>query len=1048
MDELRILLLEDDSSDAELIQRELAGGGLAFAMERVEDEPSFRRALELEPTLILADYHLPTFSGMEALEIVKGLGSRVPLILVSGTLGEEAAVECVKQGATDYVSKDRLARLVPAVTRALRDVESDRERRRLEEEVERAERQVAHILDHMPAGFFTLDPELRFTYVNRAVEKVWRRSAVTLLGSSIVEAFPEIQGTELGSLAAHPPIDEPKFFEAYYPARDAWIEVHAYPTEDGFSVYFRDVTEEHRVEEALFQAQEEFRTIVEQLPAITYVDDYLAGKGGDIYVSPQLESILGYGTHEWLEDRNFWWDHTHPDDRDRVDELDRRARELGTPFEAEYRMIAKDGRTVWFHDRATVLPRGDGTPLVHGVMLDVTQQKEAEETLRRREAILEAVAFAADHLLRAADWHEGIDEVLEHVGAAAGADRAAIVEVVGEVGSRRGRIASEWCAAGLTPVIDDFQDVSLEGPGFEFLDRLAAGHPVWIPNAPPPPGIGSAAGRLGIRSVAMIPLFGGGRWLGYAAFADPNEARKWALSEIDALTAAADAIGAAIARAELLEALEASEREFRSLAENSLDLVGRYNREPRVLYANPAIQALGGPLARVLGTLSGELGPPVAPTADYDWEDTLGRWHEVMDDALAGRTSGGEFAYPTGRGLKTFEIRMIPEFDGGGEVETILVLGHDITHRRRVEHNLSERMKELACMLAVSSDVREGLDPQQLSERAALHLARAMQYPESAQATVDLDGASGASGDGGASASGPEGDTERLEAPIRAGGQERGRVLVWYQEAQQFIPEEHILVESVADTLSAWLEHREAEERLLVSHDALRRSNERRLDLLARLVRAQEEERHQIANDLHDDSIQVMTAAGLRLSLLHRWLDEQQAHEDLEQTEEIVRLAIVRLRHLLFELYPVGLEREGLAATLRDNERLLGEEGAGLEVKVEDRMTSEPQPGTRVILYRLCQEALANVRQHAQARTVHILLEAERQGIHVSIRDDGIGFDPDSISPFEPGHLGLSSMRERAQLAGGWFRVESAPGAGTTVEFWVPTIMTPSANAA
>lgn len=215
----------------------------------------------------------------------------------------------------------------------------------------------------------------------------------------------------------------------------------------------------------------------------------------------------------------------------------------------------------------------------------------------------------------------------------------------------------------------------------------------------------------------------------------------------------------------------------------------------------------------------------------------------------------------------------------------------------------------------------------------------------------------------------------------------------------------------------------------------LRRTDEQRRSLLARLVTAQEEERRRIALDVHDDSVQVMAAVVMRLDMLRRQALPEQVSEfaELHQT---VQLAIARLRHLLFELGPPALDSEGLAPALKMYlEQLKSERGVAF--RLDNALGEEPPGEIRSILYRMAQEALANVRKHARATEVRVLL-AEREGGHlVRVRDNGRGFSVEDKEQ-APGHLGLPSMHERAEMAGGWCRIESAPGAGTTVEFWVP----------
>jgi two-component system cell cycle sensor histidine kinase/response regulator CckA len=130
---LQILHLEDEANDAALIQRTLKAGGIACAITRVETREAFVAALERdELDLILSDYALPDFDGLAALGLAHARRPEVPFILVSGTLGEDLAIEAFKSGSTDYVLKERLTRLVPAVERAMEEVDARAERRRLE----------------------------------------------------------------------------------------------------------------------------------------------------------------------------------------------------------------------------------------------------------------------------------------------------------------------------------------------------------------------------------------------------------------------------------------------------------------------------------------------------------------------------------------------------------------------------------------------------------------------------------------------------------------------------------------------------------------------------------------------------------------------------------------------------------------------------------------------------------------------------------------------------------------------------------------------------
>jgi DNA-binding NarL/FixJ family response regulator len=140
---LHVLILEDTAADAELMEDELKQAGLNFIAKRVATKAEFVRQMdEFSPDLILADYSLPGFSGKSALNIVVSQYPDIPFIFVSGALGEELAVELLKKGATDYVLKDNLLRLVPSVNRALKELAQRNERKKAEDDLKQSEKEL------------------------------------------------------------------------------------------------------------------------------------------------------------------------------------------------------------------------------------------------------------------------------------------------------------------------------------------------------------------------------------------------------------------------------------------------------------------------------------------------------------------------------------------------------------------------------------------------------------------------------------------------------------------------------------------------------------------------------------------------------------------------------------------------------------------------------------------------------------------------------------------------------------------------------------------
>lgn len=198
------------------------------------------------------------------------------------------------------------------------------------------------------------------------------------------------------------------------------------------------------------------------------------------------------------------------------------------------------------------------------------------------------------------------------------------------------------------------------------------------------------------------------------------------------------------------------------------------------------------------------------------------------------------------------------------------------------------------------------------------------------------------------------------------------------------------------------------------------------------------EERQRLARELHDSVSQALYGIGLgaRTALVHLERSPQRAEEPLTYVLSLAEGALAEMRALIFELRPDDLDREGLVAALR---RHIAALRVRYGLTVHEDLGDDPQmaPATRLALYRIGQEALHNVARHAQAREVHVSMTQVENGINLEVVDDGIGFDPSELFP---GHLGLRSMRERAERLGGRFSIKSASGKGTHVTARVPVI--------
>jgi PAS domain S-box-containing protein len=183
-----MLYLEDDPADAELVQARLAKAGLAFGITLAQTRDQFETALHDGRTdIILADYQLPMYDGMSALRLVRKVSPDVPFIFVSGAMGEEAAIEALTQGATDYVLKQNLSRLAPAVQRALQEARERHNRRLAEKALAESEVRMRTVLNSVDEGFIVLDREYGILSANKAFCNMVNQSEEQVLGRTCHE---------------------------------------------------------------------------------------------------------------------------------------------------------------------------------------------------------------------------------------------------------------------------------------------------------------------------------------------------------------------------------------------------------------------------------------------------------------------------------------------------------------------------------------------------------------------------------------------------------------------------------------------------------------------------------------------------------------------------------------------------------------------------------------------------------------------------------------------------------------------------------------------
>ncbi len=280
---LKLLLLEDSPIDAELIQAVLQEGGLKFTLTQVQRRDSFLAALQAEPfDLILSDYSLPDFDGLSALAMAQQLCPRVPFLFVSATLGEELAIETLKSGATDYVLKQRLERLVPAVERALREAKERRSRQRAELALQDTETQYRLLFEQSPFGVLLIRATDRsFAEFNPQAHSQLGYSAAEFANLTLaaIEAEPDAERESHRRLSAQPGFDQ---FETQHLSKSGAVRdvlVTSQLLQIGGQGYlhsiWQDITERKQAEQSLQERSERLKILYETSSELLSTDQPL-----------------------------------------------------------------------------------------------------------------------------------------------------------------------------------------------------------------------------------------------------------------------------------------------------------------------------------------------------------------------------------------------------------------------------------------------------------------------------------------------------------------------------------------------------------------------------------------------------------------------------------------------------------------------------------------------------------------------------------------------------------------------------------------------------
>lgn len=317
------------------------------------------------------------------------------------------------------------------------DIRDITEHRQIIAALQENEKKYHDLINQSPDGYFIIELSGNILTVNQAICKELEFSEEEFLSMNIWDIVPEqyldqyrqrltkvLKGESLKEAAEYEVLGKT--------GKKHYVEVLSAPRYNGkdvigFQGIARDITARKRAEAALQESEANFRMLVAHLPTVVYTNP-VGDASSTLYVSPQIETLLGYTPQEWLADPKLWSKTIHPDDQQHVLKQTAQTDQSNKPFEMEYRMIARDGCLVWVHDQVVLVNDLDGKPQYwQGIMLDITERKQAEERIQRQLEYLSALSSIDRVIAGNFDIKLNLSKILSHVTKELGIDAADIL---------------------------------------------------------------------------------------------------------------------------------------------------------------------------------------------------------------------------------------------------------------------------------------------------------------------------------------------------------------------------------------------------------------------------------------------------------------------------------------------------------------------------------------------------------------------------------------------------------------------------------------------
>ncbi|MBM3132181.1 MAG: PAS domain S-box protein, partial [Chloroflexi bacterium] len=786
-----------------------------------------------------------------------------------------------------------------------------------------------------------------------------------------------------------------------------------------------DITERKQAEEALRQSERKLRTIFENVnDEIVYVDE----TGKVIEVNKRLKDIFGYEPHEVIGKGFMDFPFLDPGDMKQIVDAFTALTDGSGSSLTSFKATRKDGSMVFVESSSRLVELGDGAKCHLVIIRDITERKLAEEALRKSESLYRLLADNVTDVIWAMDLHLNFTYVSPSVTAMQG-------YTVDEMATK------------------DLQEI-LTPDSFELVTGILAEELATESTE------GKDLSRSRTLELEIQCKDGSSIWaeVKMSFIRDQNGQPVSIIGVTRDITE----------RKRAQDALRESEEKFRSLAESAPNVILTVTADGTILFINRTVEGITREEA-ISKTVYDFVKPAYHSTMRRAMEQVIRTGQPTIYEVIGLGPEGRESWYETHVG----------PIKRDGHVVALIFINTDITERVRQQEQILQHNKELAALNAIAQTVSQSLDLNEILNNALDKIGEILSIKNTLVALMDENGglltirvergmnraripqwrigegvlghvaqigepmfidsipdASGLMREDHVKAATSYHVRSIMYVPLKAKGRTLGVLMAATQADRVLAPEERNLLITIGHQVSTAIEN-------AMLYRELQQKEEMRRDGLRQAILAQEEERRRIARELHDQTSQVLTGASAMIEASVAALPQEYA--EVKERLQLARLSLTHMlidvRNIIYELRPTMLDDLGLVAAARWHaEGFLGKASIRAHFQTKGRKRKLPAP-VETAIFRIIQEAATNIVRHAKARSAEIQLEYRKHSLGLSIKDDGKGFAIERIMHPKQGKrgLGLLSMKERVEILGGCFVIESHPDTGTLITIEIPT---------